>query len=444
MKDYNEVAKSVFERSKELIIKRNKRNMRIMTTIRTLGICLVLVSAIGFGSWWSSGQGSDIVLSPNGSLPTLADDNTDLSSVYTETNQTEISLENANEPFMTVCSLDRFTEDDPETHYPTMIFDYESDYAHLNSDPKIPPENGTVHVTQALFDAVKRYGDLDEYGCCENKYIVVIDYYVDGKHINPTEELFERERVRLQKLLGDITGLSFEAIGRNSGETEYYDIHACLTKSQISDIGCIAAEENFGCVIYLRDNYYKINGILPINNPNGQESETPAEISDSKETNKHFCPVHSSCNISSYTKHGNDYDYVPANNTVYISEVLKECMNNNSQQFDDGCCQLYQVKPVYFKDGKVFELDELLLSNESQRLLPFAYENFDPIRCLTCFIDTFDNDNHGIELRLTKEQIESFPASEEYGISLFLAYNYYVEKDGEGNMENPAFADGHF
>ncbi len=275
MKDYNEVAKSVFERSKELIIKKNKRNMRIMTAVRTSGICLVLVSAIGFGTWWNNRQGSDIILSSNGSLPTLAADNTELSAVYTETNQTEISIdkisetgsENANEPFMTVSSLDRFTESDPETHYPTMIFDYESDYSHLNSDPKIPPENGTVHVTQALFDAVKRYGDLDEYGCCENKYIVVIDYYVNGKHINPTEELFERERVRLQKLLGDITGLSFEAIGRNSGETEYYDIHACLTKSQISDIGCIAAEENFGCVIYLRDNYYKINGILAINNP---------------------------------------------------------------------------------------------------------------------------------------------------------------------------------
>lgn len=275
MKDYNEVAKSVFERSKELIIKKNKRNMRIMTAVRTSGICLVLVSAIGFGTWWNNRQGSDIILSSNGSLPTLAADNTELSAVYTETNQTEISIdkisetgsENANEPFMTVSSLDRFTESDPETHYPTMIFDYESDYSHLNSDPKIPPENGTVHVTQALFDAVKRYGDLDEYGCCENKYIVVIDYYVDGKHINPTEELFESERVRLQKLLGDITGLSFEAIGRNSGETEYYDIHACLTKSQISDIGCIAAEENFGCVIYLRDNYYKINGILAINNP---------------------------------------------------------------------------------------------------------------------------------------------------------------------------------
>ncbi len=267
MKSYEEITKSVFRRSEKIIAQKCRRRSRLIIAGRTSAACLLLAGAFIFGNRINSGQGSDIILSPNGSPPTIAADNTELSAVYTETNKTEISLENTNDPFMTVCSLDRFTESDPETHYPTMILDYESDYAHLISDPKIPPENGTVHVTQALFDAVKRYGDLDEYGCCENKYIVVIDYYVNGKHINPTEELFERERVRLQKLLGDITGLSFEAIGRNSGETEYYDIHACLTKSQISDIGCIAAEENFGCVIYLRDNYYKINGILAINNP---------------------------------------------------------------------------------------------------------------------------------------------------------------------------------
>lgn len=279
MKSYEEITKNVFRRSEEIIAQKYRRRRRLITAVRTSAACLVLAGALVFGNQINSSQGSNIVLTPNGSLPTLAADNTELSVVYTETNPAEITVdkncgtdsENANEPFMTVCSLDRLTENDPEegpqVHYPTMIFDYESDNANLNFDPKIPPQNGTVHVTQALFDAIKRYGDLDEYGCCENIYIVVIDYYVDGKHINPTEELFESERVRLQKLLGDISGLSFEAIGRNSGETEYYDIHACLTKSQISNIGCIAADENFGCVIYLRDNYYKINGILAINNP---------------------------------------------------------------------------------------------------------------------------------------------------------------------------------
>lgn len=276
MKNYEEVTKSVLERSKQIIAQRNKSQGRIMTAIRTSAVCLVLAGALGFGNWIISSQGSDIVLTPNVNPPTLATpDNTELYAVYTETNAAEITVdkssdtewEQANEPFMTVCSLDRFTENDPEAHYATMIFDYESDNTNLNTDPKTPPQNGTVHVTQALFDAIKRYGDLDEYGCCENKYIVVIDYYADGEHINPTEELFEIEKVRLQRLLGDISGFSFETIGRNSGGTEYYDIHACLTKSQISNIGCIAADESFGCVIYLRDNYYKINGILPINNP---------------------------------------------------------------------------------------------------------------------------------------------------------------------------------
>lgn len=279
MKNYEEVTKSVFRRSEEIVKQKYKKRRRLITAVRTSAACLALAGALVFGNQINPHQGSDIVLTPNGSLPTLAADNTELSAVYMETNLSEITVdknyginsENANEPFMTLCSLGCLTENDPEedpqTHYPTMIFDYENDDTELNADPKIPPQNGTVHVTQALFNAIRRYGDLDEYGCCENKYIVVIDYYVNGKHINPTEELFEIERVRLPKLLGDISGLSFETIGRNSGGTEYYDIHACLTKSQISQIGCIAADESFGCVIYLRDNYYKINGILPINNP---------------------------------------------------------------------------------------------------------------------------------------------------------------------------------
>lgn len=276
MKSYEEVTKSVLERSKQIAAQKSKIQGRIIKAVRASAICLLLAGALVFGNRINSSPGSDILLTPNGSPPTLAADNTELSVVYTETNPAEITVdkssdtasENADGPFMTAVSLNRLTENDPEegsqVHYPTMIFNYECEHTNLNSDPKIPPQNGTVHVTHALFDAIKRYGDLDEYGCCENKYIVVIDYYVDGKHINPTEELFESERVRLQKLLGDISGFSFETMGCNSGGTEYYDIQAFLTKSQI---GCIAADESFGCVIYLRDNYYKINGILPNNNP---------------------------------------------------------------------------------------------------------------------------------------------------------------------------------
>lgn len=327
MKSYEEVTKDVMKRSEEIIKNKYRRRRRLMTAVSTSATCLVLAGALGLGAWISSHRGSDIVLSSSGDLPPLAVDDvitaftgiignsqsaiaeytsdgfdstdfsepvevvsgnscsnnpsdtivTNMESFETcpwyENTTHSTSYSDSISPGMITCDWDETEhhhsqyEDEQNSHLPTMIFDYEGDNANINTDPKIPPQNGTVHITQALFDAIKRYGDLDEYGCCENKYIVVIDYYVNGRHINPTEELFERERVRLQKLLGDITGLSFEAIGRNSGETEYYDIHACLTKSQISNIGCIATDEDFGCVIYLRDNYYKINGILPINNP---------------------------------------------------------------------------------------------------------------------------------------------------------------------------------
>lgn len=62
MKNYEEVAKDVLKRSEEVIIKKIKRQRRVMKAISTAAVCLVLVGAAGFGAWMSRQQGSNIVL----------------------------------------------------------------------------------------------------------------------------------------------------------------------------------------------------------------------------------------------------------------------------------------------------------------------------------------------------------------------------------------------
>lgn len=62
MKNYNEVAESVFRRSKE-VIKQNNKRRRTLIAIGSAASCLVIAGAAGFGVWRNSVRGSDAVLS---------------------------------------------------------------------------------------------------------------------------------------------------------------------------------------------------------------------------------------------------------------------------------------------------------------------------------------------------------------------------------------------
>lgn len=62
MKNYEEVAESVFRRSKE-VIKQNARRRRTLIAICSAASCLVIAGAAGFGAWRNSVRGSDTVFS---------------------------------------------------------------------------------------------------------------------------------------------------------------------------------------------------------------------------------------------------------------------------------------------------------------------------------------------------------------------------------------------
>lgn len=75
MKNYNEVAESVFRRSKE-VIKQNNKRRRTLIAIGSAASCLLIAGVVGFGAWKNSLRSTDAVLS-NGQF---ANDNVNHSS----------------------------------------------------------------------------------------------------------------------------------------------------------------------------------------------------------------------------------------------------------------------------------------------------------------------------------------------------------------------------
>lgn len=161
-----------------------------------------------------------------------------------------------------------------------------------------------------------------------------------------------------------------------------------------------------------------------------EKGDNPQNTSESNELK--LCPMHPS--FSGYDKIGDDYDnIIVEKNMVYISEDLLRCMNENLYVYTDGCCQLYQVRAVYFKDGERLAVDSDFVDSECKRTESFVKETFeemfDRIKCPTGVINSFTTDAAGkkeyfYEAVITRSQIENFPPLEDYGIALYLSGNY--------------------
>lgn len=142
-----------------------------------------------------------------------------------------------------------FSNSEP-AHILTIIYSFESD----NTYPEKLPQNGTVYFTSALSNAINHYGDLDAEGY-EIMYSVTIDYYMDGERFDPDEDFSEYEEKRLTDLLGEMSFFGLVTSYDDSGRIRLHEIEAHLTKSQLESL---TADKEFGCAIYLRDNYSQI------------------------------------------------------------------------------------------------------------------------------------------------------------------------------------------
>lgn len=344
MKDYNEVAKSVFEHSKEIIIKKNKRNMRIMTAVRISGICLVLAGAVGFGTWWGSNQGNNTVFSTvDGSLPSASDKNN-----YGETGAAEVS---SNEPGYSL------TENElPYKIEPTVMVSHTHQYIRSESTVTYtfdaPPENGRVYISSELQNALETFGNSYNDGCTA-QYVIRIDYYKNGEPVTVNTELFdiERERLRLffdsyknEYHIGNNIGMG--GYSSDFGVTTKYFINAELFKEQIENF---PPSKDYAIALNLDD-----SAIVTVTVPTLEKvPQTPQESIKGA--------------IYGYRSGYYALDTPPENGKVIISEGLSEAMEYfrpYSEYYGRFC-----VVIEYYKDGRRIDPDDGFFHKEVNRLL---------------------------------------------------------------------------
>lgn len=145
MKSYEEVTKDVLRRSKEEIIKREKRRSRMLKAAGASAVCFALVGAVGLGIWANSRQNLNIVLSTDSTVDSPSAENT---AVETSNAVSTAAAESpAADPFELLnCSADengnykfKSTEwkksEDYDRYRDYFFGTWEGEFTYLNKEP---------------------------------------------------------------------------------------------------------------------------------------------------------------------------------------------------------------------------------------------------------------------------------------------------------------------
>ncbi|MBD5111259.1 MAG: hypothetical protein HDT42_01795 [Ruminococcaceae bacterium] len=249
MKNYEEVTKSVFRKSEE-IIARNERRRNTIMTIGMSACCLAAVCGVGTIAWNRARStvpvesSAQFVSGDYANAPGAGD------TVLSENSNVSGDAVVVQHPPLMAPDSDTSTP----IHYITTIRGFEVE----DAEEKIAPDNGQIHISKALQAAMDKYGAVDENGN-EVIYRVVIAYLQNRQTIPATEELWEQECARLKGQT--VYGLGFETYSCDWGVHSEHWIHADFTKSKIESF---TADPNYGYVIDLYDNYHG----YPITDPN--------------------------------------------------------------------------------------------------------------------------------------------------------------------------------
>lgn len=412
MKSYEEVAKDVLRRSKEEIIKREKRRSRLLKAAGASAACFALVGAVGFGTWISSRQGSNIVLNSG------TDFTQQILSDSQAASDTEITGASNSEAAVVLNSEAVNKETEPienqtstESKIPPHSHDVINSSDTDRSDPVVPPQNGTVYISEELKKVFNEYGDTFEDGC-KVRYFVAYDYYKDGKLIVPTEELYYSESDRLNDFLNEcedpIPGnLGFSSYGENWGAKVEYSINGQLYKSQAENY---PANEDYGIVIYLDDKYSSAYIVGEAD----ESSSQPVE-DDSRLTVTPF-------SIYNYKTVPYDPETPPENGQVTAAAGFTKAFDHYGQFYEDTNIEnLYTLVIEYYSNGERIDPDEALFESEKKRLTELCGDNFIDSNNFIALNEKFDDNGfHYISIDLTKSQIDKITADESFGCVVYL------------------------
>ncbi len=238
MKNYKEVAESVFRRSEE-VIEQNKRRRRTLIMNGSAALCIVAAGAVWFGVWQSAGRGAEIA-QPAGQFAN------DGSNYSVESDAVDDKHNNMiNEPIIEPAPgasdsiIGTSVDVDPPV-YPTFV----ESYPKVKSGAYDAPENGTVYYSDALKGALEEYVEQNE----QEQYLfsVAADFYKDKVLVDvDSPEICGDE---WNRLCGQGFKCEFRDCAGTSGTGN--DRHFCMTLTR-EELESFAPAVGYGCRLSL-------------------------------------------------------------------------------------------------------------------------------------------------------------------------------------------------
>lgn len=395
MKNYKDVADEVFSRSKEIEAENRLRRRRI-TEIGVSAVCWAAAGAVGFGIWKTNIAGKDIVTS----APTQGAGSAVPGGVTIPPNDRNDSAgEETSKPAI-YPPLDE-KDVDPRCwvpiHLPVQNSKF-SVYSYETEDEKYrAPENGEVLLTRALKEAMSDYEK--SYGDTKTYYDIVIEYYKDGKRVDPTKELYESE-------VGKFGGSCYfmtDGSGENVGH------YICVSLASGDMIEELVPNEEYGYIIFLHGNFF--NDIDTSSYETFYSSSIERETDNKKLSDIGVEPIRG--HISNIDTKYEEKEYSPDNGKFVIGESLKAALEKYGREDRNGEIY-YKVLVEYYKDGERINSTKELWESEHARGAGLNFASSGE--------DFGKNWEHYIWKHMTANEIESFRPGEEYSYALHL-YN---------------------
>ncbi len=420
MKDYKDVAEDVFRRSAEKI-EQNKLRRKKRIEIGVSAACWAAVAAVGVGVWTTSRRhDADMATSElqfaNESKYYNGESDTVLSSATRPIISTSYPEEG--EPSTTVNGIDIRcfpVHSNVMIPYHTRIGLYGSD----GVDKYAAPEGGQAIFDRSLKEAMAAYGKSDEYG--NIVYDVMIEYYKDGKRVDPTRELWESELERF--------GSSYYLETDNT-DPDNIKHYTGIRSASYEMLDNFTPSEDYGYFVVLRGDLF--DGIDT--GPNERLYSHGDHTASFELEGADFCKPRG-C-ISNIDVDIVEDEYSPENGTVIVGKSLKKAIETYGREDKNGELD-YRVLIEYYKDGERIDTTEEVWDSEQARGAELSFETYST--------EWGNNVEYRIYRYMTVDEIENFKPSGEYGYVLHL-YNVYLGNPYSlrDNIINGLYNDGVF
>ncbi|MBD5129875.1 MAG: hypothetical protein HDT43_08125 [Ruminococcaceae bacterium] len=306
MKNYEEIAESVFKRSEERIAENKRRRRERLINIGATVGCLAVAGAVGIGVWKTAGRSEDFIggtdiyganaaqndtvtdhitneiansdnivgvipdLDPP-DYPTLSGTSTAAASIpspaASSTSESEPSLEpaggsvinetpNDNNPFVvSTADSEPVSAVNPPDYDPPIVSSADEPYTPPNfitvveeygTPGTLPaaPQNGKFVFSDALKGAMEAYGYSDNNG--DIQYHVVLSYYDNGTPVDANSSAIRE--AEWNRLCGHGYHCEFESCSREWGAVTDHHLCVRMTREQLESF---TPCDSYGCTVCL-------------------------------------------------------------------------------------------------------------------------------------------------------------------------------------------------